>query len=250
MEALVTERASHGGGPRHGTAGRPQRPGRVGQRAARRDEVVHQHHRPTGHPARRRRRGELAGGGPAALDRAQRRGVRPLRREAQRRHHRGRQAGPAQHPGRDGGQPEHVLAAPAAGHPARGRDRDQHQPGRRPELGHRRGQRPAQHAGQVTAAALLVGEQAGPGHPRVRRGDGQRGQPGRGRFGPVRPRVGQRRPAARAERAAGAGAPGAAAGQGQVGQDGEHAATVPPAWAAAEGRIRDLWTTSGLWTTG
>jgi hypothetical protein len=124
-------------------------------------------------------------------------------------------------------QPLDMLAAAAPGHSACGRDG--HEPQRSvAELAYRRGERTGQRAPHVAAAPLLVGEQARPGGSGVVGSHRDRGKPWWSRVGTMRPRSDDRLPTLHADGPTGSGTAGAPAGEGQIGQDGEHATTVPP----------------------
>ena len=212
----------------------PQGLGRRDQRAARRHEVVHDHpeHRVTGPEVRAQRAGpEFAAGQPAPVGRRQPGGVRTSGAESEDggelRNHTPAPEGPDRHDG----EPVDVLAAPTAGQ-RRGRGH-RHQPehgtGRAvpDHLLHRRSQRDPEDAGEVPPGPLLVGEQGIPDRAGVVGRHRQRRQAGRLRVGPVAAGPAQGTEAPGAERAARPGTAGAPARQQQVGQDIEHAATVP-----------------------
>jgi hypothetical protein len=134
-------------------------------------------------------------------------------------------------PAKDAGcmprQPLDVLAAATPGDRGGRRDRNEPQgPVAQPaDRGHQRG---GQWPHQVAATPLLVRQQAGPHDPGVDRGHRHRRQTRRGRVRAMPARSGERLPAPPADGPAGGGATDAPAREGQIGQDGEHATTVPP----------------------
>jgi hypothetical protein len=170
---------------------------------------------------------ELACGGDPTLGRGQLSTVGPVGGQRQDRGNSDRDATSAQDASRVPGQPLDVLAAAATGDRGGGRDRDE---ANRPSLqfGDGRRQRVGQWPRQVAATPLLVGQQAGSRDPGVVRRDRHRRQPRRGRIRAVPARSGERLPAPVADGPAGGRAASALARQGQIGQDGEHARTVPP----------------------
>jgi hypothetical protein len=143
---------------------------------------------------------------------------------------------PAQDLRRVPGHSLDVLSAAAAGRGDRGGDGDEPQ---RPvtQLGDRGRQGGPERPSEVAPTPLLEGQQAGTCRSGVRRGHGQRRQAGRGRLRSVRPGTDDRLPATRADRAACGGAAGTPAWQGQIGQYGEHATTVPPADLRRKSRL-------------
>jgi len=216
----------------HRDSGHPQGTGGVRDRAAGRHQIVNDHHR-VGSSGQCRRStdvgGELAGGSPAALDRGQGRGVGTVGGQPEDGRDPRDDPGPGEHRDRAGREPLDMLAAAPPGD--RGSRGHRHQPnpvGAAQHRGHRGGQRGCQHARQIPAAALLVGKQAGPRRSGVRSGDGQRWQPGRAGIRAVRAWLVQGAPAPQAQRPAGIGAADTTAREGQIGQYGEHATTVPP----------------------
>jgi hypothetical protein len=232
--------------------GRTQRASGVRDRAAGRHQIVNDQQMPGGcgelRPLGIGR--ELAGAGQAALGGRERRGVRPAGGEVQHRRYPRRRPGPGQHPGGADRQPLDVLAAAPPGHSG-GRGH-RHQPDRsgRPaeQLLDRCGERSREHLGEIPATTLLVCEQAGPHGPGVGGGHGERRQPhGRG-IGAVPTRAAQRPLAPRTQRPAGAGASDAAARQGQVGKEGDHAATVASGTSRRKSRPPICGQPFGLWT--
>jgi hypothetical protein len=198
------------------------------ERVAGRDQVVDDHHAArVGSSRVPPADGELAHGRRTALCSREVGGVRTIRGQRQERSDPYGVTPPAQNPRRAPGQPLDVLSAAAAGRGDRGGDGDKPQ---RPvtELGDRDRQRGSERPGEVAPTPFLESQQAGTRRSGVRRGHGQRRQAGRGRLRSVRPGTDDRLPAAGADRAARGGAAGAPARQGQIGQYGEHATTVPP----------------------
>jgi hypothetical protein len=218
------DRGRAGDGEAHDAKGRR----RSGDSVAGRHQVVDNHHR--------RRPGwagslgpgdELACRSDPALGRGEVGVVRPVGRQRQERSNPDRYATPAQNAGRTPGQPLDVLAATATGHRVGGRDRDEPQRAVL-QFCDRRRQCGRQWPRQVAAAPLLVRQQACPHDPGVVRGHRHWRQPRRRRVRTMPPRSGERLQAPRAEGAAGGQTADAPAREGQIGQDGEHATTVPP----------------------
>jgi hypothetical protein len=144
------------------------------------------------------------------------------------------------------GQPLDVLAATPTGHRVGGRDRDEpYRPV--PKLGDGSRQRDRQRLRQVAATPLLVGQQEGPHDPGVVGGHDHRWQARWGWIGTVLPRPGECLPASLADRSAGGGAADAPAWQGQIGQNGEHATTVPPSGGFQEAGFAICGQRSRLW---
>jgi hypothetical protein len=202
--------------------------GRSGDRVAGRHQVVDDDHpRRSGRSALAGASDELAHRSGSALRRRQLDAVRPVCGQPENRRDAGGDAAPAQGAGRVPGQPLDVLSTPAAGRRNGGRNRDQpHRTG--VHLDHSCCQRERQRPRQIATLALLVRQQARPHDagvgPRHRYGRQTR----RGRVRTVSPRAGERLPAPLADGPAGIGASDARAREGQIGQDGEHATTVPP----------------------
>ena len=229
-----------GGGDR-GRAGhhRPragERAGRRGQRAARRHEVVDEHHGRL-RPRRWQGRGaagvdpELPDRGAAALDGRQPGGVSCRPGMAENRDDRRGHVRPVQRARRGAGQPLHVLPTSEPGHRAAGGDRHQQHEAvpaspAAEDRQHRRGQRVAQHAHEVSASALLEGQQGGADGSGIGAGHRDRRQVRRARVRPVRPRMRQGGPAAGAERSPRAAAAGTRARQEEIGEDVDHGPTV------------------------
>ncbi len=230
-----------GGGDRGGAGDADptgaQSMGRRGQRAAGRHEVVHDH--PQHRVGRRRAQpdrvgGELADRRPAPLDSGQLGRVRASRPEPEDAGDVGRDPVPPQCADRNRGEPVDMLAAAAPGDRSRRGHRHQQHGALRTELAsdelpHSRGESHSEDPGEVAPGPLLVGQQRIPHGTRVGSRDGQRRQAGRLGIGTVPARTAERRAAPGAERTPRLGATGAAARQKQVGQDIEHAPTVPGA---------------------
>ena len=231
--------AGDGRGPMHGDADRGQGATGVDQGDPGGHQVVHeQHHRPRPCPPQAGRADrvglELARGDALPLRRGQPGGVRADAGGPQHREDAGGHARAAQEAARGGRQPLDVLTAAGPRDGRLGRHGHQPEPPRpgAEHLGDGGGQRRGQRGGEVPAAPLLVGEQAGTGGAGVGRGDGERREAGGGRVGSVAPRGGKRGGTAGADRSPRTGAPHAATRQGQVGENGEHGTTV----AAGRGR--------------
>jgi hypothetical protein len=218
------DRGRTGDGKAHDAKGRR----RSGDGVAGRHQVVDDHD-----PRRPRWSGSLGPGdelacrGDPALGRGEVGVVRPVGGLGQERGNPDRDAAPAQNAGRVPGQPLDVLAASATGHRVGGRDRNEPQRAVR-QLRDRRCQCGGQWPRQVAATPLLVRQQAGPDEPGVVSGNRHRRQPRRGRVRTMLPRSGERALAPHAHGPAAGAAADAPAWEGQIGQDGEHATTVPP----------------------
>jgi hypothetical protein len=193
---------------------------------------------------------ELAGGGKASLGGGERRGVRSAGGHPQHRRDPRTDAGSGENSGSTHRKTLDVLATAPSGH--RRHRGHRHQPDLpRPveQRLDRDGERGRQRAGEIPAAALLVAEQAGPGRSAVHRGHRERRKARRNRIGTVPARLPQRSQASRAHGSAGVGTSGAAAREGQVGQDGDHAATVPLPGHPQETRFGICGQRFGLWMT-
>jgi hypothetical protein len=207
------------GDAQRGGGGRDSVPGR--------HEVIDNHH--AGRAVRPARCHELPLGGQPPLGSGQLGRVGSVGGQGDEASDADRHAAPAQDASRVDRQPLDVLATAASRGHGRGRDRDEPNRARaEAELGNRRGQRQGQPSDEIAASALLVGKQARSRRPGVDGGDGDQREPRRRRIRPVRPGSGQRQLTAPADRPTDGGAAGAPARQGQIGQDGEHATTVPP----------------------
>jgi hypothetical protein len=218
------DRGRSGDGKAHDAKGRR----RSGDGVARRHQVIDDHHpRGTGWSGPLGPGDELACRSDPALGSGEVGIVRPVGGQGQERGNPDGYAAPAQTAGRMPGQLLDVLAATATGHRVGGRDRNEPQRTVR-QLRDRRCQCGRQWPRQVAASPLLVRQQACPDEPGVVSGNHHRRQPHRGRVRTMLPRSGERPPAPHAEGPAGRGAADAPAWEGQIGQDGEHATTVPP----------------------
>jgi hypothetical protein len=215
--------------------------------ASRRHEVVDDHHRgrsrrphlsTAGDELADRRKTALGGGEPG--------GVRSLGCQHQDPGDADSDATPAQDAGSVPGKPLDMLTTAATGDGPGGRDgNEQHRPV--PESGDRCRERNGQRPGEVTASPLLVGEQARPRGSGVLGCHRHRGKTCGRRIRPVWPRSGDRLPAAHAHGPTSRGAAAAPAGKGQIGQDGEHATTVPPSSRSRQAGFAICGQRSGLW---
>jgi hypothetical protein len=193
-----------------------------------RHEVIDDHHpdRP-GRPDLLGPGDELSRRRNPALSRGELGGVRPVGSQRQDWGDADRDAMQAEDPGRMPGQPLDVLPATATGHRVRRRDRDEpHRPAL--QLLDRRRQGDGQRPREIATTPFLVGQQTCSRDPGVLRGHRDGRQTRRRRIRAVSPRPDDRLPAPHADGSAAGGAAGAPAREGQIGQGGKHATTVPP----------------------